>query len=193
MFMASLEGKARSWYEILLPSCIYFLKDFHTMYFERYIESFPSLILVQNYCKHVDSFIENLENVYGDDEFMDDEIMEALYENPFQQHKESLEDTCQDAQEISQEAKDLCTVENGVRQGLILDLLAAEDGMKENRVPISDYDKVKLAIPDLDSDCDAEDYVVPNPMKESSIVEITFNEENKVIDSSVLIPSEQIL
>jgi len=30
---------------------------------------------------------------------MDDEIMEALYENPFQQHKESLEDTYQDVQE----------------------------------------------------------------------------------------------
>ena len=68
------------------------------MFFERYKESCPSLILVHNCCKHVNSFIENLENFYGDDEFMDDEIMEALYENPFQQHKEILEDTYQDAQ-----------------------------------------------------------------------------------------------
>ena len=68
------------------------------MFFERYQESCPSLILVQNYCKHVHSFIKNLEKFYEDDDFMDDEIMEALYENPFQSHKESLEDTYQDAQ-----------------------------------------------------------------------------------------------
>ena len=34
----------------------------------------------------VHSFIEDIENFYGHDDFMDDEIMEALYENPFQQH-----------------------------------------------------------------------------------------------------------
>jgi hypothetical protein len=94
IFMATLEGEARSWYESLPPACIYSLKDFHSMFFERYKESYLSLILVQDYCRHFDIFIENLENVYGDDEFI-----EALYENPFQQHKESLEDTYQDALE----------------------------------------------------------------------------------------------
>ena len=88
IFMATLEGDARSWYESLLPTCIHCLKDFHTMFFERYKEFYPSLNLVQNCCKHVYSFIEHLEKVYEDDDFMDDEIMEALYENPFQQHKE---------------------------------------------------------------------------------------------------------
>ena len=83
IFMATLEDEARSWYEILPPSCIYCLKDFHTIFFERYKESCPSLILVQNCCKNVDRFIENIENFYGDVEFMDDKIMEALYENPF--------------------------------------------------------------------------------------------------------------
>ena len=97
IFMATLEGESQSWYESLPPVCIYCLKDFHTMFFERYKESCPSLILVQNCCKYVYSFIENLEKVYEDDDFMDDEIMEALYESPFQQHKESLEDTYQDA------------------------------------------------------------------------------------------------
>jgi len=99
IFKATLEGEAPSWYESFPPTCIYCLKDFHTMFFERYKESCPSLILVQNYCKHVYSFIENLEKVYEDDDFMHDKIMEALYENPFQQHKESLEDTYQNAQE----------------------------------------------------------------------------------------------
>ena len=70
---------------------------------------------MQNCCNHVNSFIENIENFYGDDEFMDDEIMEALYENPFQQHKENLEDTFQDAPESLQQAKDLCIVENDGR------------------------------------------------------------------------------
>ena len=99
IFMATLEGEARYWYESLPPACIYCLKDFHTTFFERYKESYLSLTLVQDCCSHVHSFIENIEKVYEDDEFMDDEIMEALYENPFQQHKKSLEDTHQDAQE----------------------------------------------------------------------------------------------
>jgi len=137
--------------------------------------------------------LKNIENVYGDDEFMDDEIMEALYENPFQQRKESLEDTCQDAQQSLQQVEEFCTVENDGRQGLISVLLVAEDGMKENRVLILDCDKVKPAIPDLDSDCDDEEYFVSDPLKESPIVEITLNEENKLIDSSVLIPLEQSL
>lgn len=93
IFMAILKGEAQSWYENFLPTCISCLKDFHTMLFERYKESCPSLILVQNCCKHVYSFIESLEKVYEDDDFMDDEIMEAPYENPFQHHKASLEDT----------------------------------------------------------------------------------------------------
>lgn len=66
--------------------------------------------------------------------------------------------------------EDLCTIENDGRQGLISDLLAAGDGMKKNQIPISNCDKVKLAILDLDSDCDDKEYVVPDPMKESSIV-----------------------
>ena len=98
MFTATLEEEAQSWYESFPPVCIYCLKDFHTIFFERYRESCPYLMLVQNCCKHVNSFIENLENFYGHDEFMDEEIMEALYENPFQQHAEILKDSYQDQQ-----------------------------------------------------------------------------------------------
>jgi len=49
----------------------------------RYKESYPSLNLVQDCCKHAYGFIESLEKYYEDDNFMDEEIMEALYENPF--------------------------------------------------------------------------------------------------------------
>lgn len=55
--------------------------------------------------------------------------------------------------------------------------------MQENQIPISDCDKVKLAI----SVRDDEEYLILNPMKESSIAEIIWNEENKVIDPSVFI------
>ena len=127
--MATLEGEARYWYESFPPTCIYCLKDFHTMFFERYKESYPSLTLVQNYCSHVHSFIENIEKVYEDDDFMDDEIMEALYENPFQQHKENLEDTQKDAQETLQQDQDLSTMENDEREGFISDLSIEEDNI----------------------------------------------------------------
>ena len=126
------------------------------MFFERYKESYPSLNLVQNCCKHVYSFIENLERIYEDDDFMDNEIMEALYENPFQKHKESLVDTYQDAQENLQQVRDLSTMENDGRKCLISYLIIAEDSMQENQIPVSDCDKVKLAISDLDSDRDDE-------------------------------------
>ena len=36
MFIATLEDEARSWYEILPPACVYCLKDFHTIFLERY-------------------------------------------------------------------------------------------------------------------------------------------------------------
>ena len=36
MFMATLEDESRSWYEILPPASIYCLRDFHTIFFERY-------------------------------------------------------------------------------------------------------------------------------------------------------------
>ena len=96
MFMATLEDEARSWYENFPSTSIYCLKDFHTKFFERYRESCPSLILVQNCCEHISNFIEDLENCYGDNELMDEEIMEALYENPFQQHTKILKDSYQD-------------------------------------------------------------------------------------------------
>ena len=160
LFMATLENEARSWYESFPPSCTYCLKYCHTIFFERQKESCPSLILVQNCCKHVNSFIENLENFYGDDEFMDDEIMEALYENPFQQHREILEDTYQD-----QQAEDICTFENDGRQGLISDMIGIKNDMWGKEVPTSNCDEAKLANPDLDLKCDDEQYVVPDPMK----------------------------
>lgn len=153
------------------------------MFFEKYKESYPSLTLYQNFCSH--SFIENLEKVYEDDNFMDDEIMEALYENPFQEHKENLEDTHQDAQETLQPDQDLSTVENDEREGFILDMSVEEDNMHEIHVSVLECDKVKSVISDLDLDRDDQDNLVLNPMKESFVDEIIWNEEGNITDPSL--------
>lgn len=91
IFMATLEGEAQSWYENFPTACIYCLKDFHALFIERYKDSYPSLNLVHDCCKHAYGFIESLEKYYEDDNFMDHEIMEALYKIPFQQCKDDHE------------------------------------------------------------------------------------------------------
>ena len=192
IFIATLEGEAQSWYEILPPICIYCLKDFHAMFIERYKDSYPSLNLVQDCCKHDYSFIESLEEYYEDDNFMDVEIMEALYENPFQQHEENLVDTHQDDQEIlqqnqDQQLEDGHMAENNEREGSISDLSIEEDNMQvtqESNVPISESDDDKS---DREINCDEAKQVVPDLIKESCIVAAASNEENGVADLNALI------
>ena len=75
MFMVSLEGNEWSWYEGLPSESLYSLQDFHTTFHENFKEQYPSLLLVQDCCMHVKGFIEYLENMYGDDEFMYEEIL----------------------------------------------------------------------------------------------------------------------
>ena len=72
MFMAYLEGKAISWYEKLSRGSLYSLKDFHSVFFERYKVSYPYLLFDEDCCKYVHCFIRHMENIYGDDEFMDE-------------------------------------------------------------------------------------------------------------------------
>ena len=43
MFMATLEDKARDWYEWLEPRSLFSLKDMHQVFYERYKENCPSL------------------------------------------------------------------------------------------------------------------------------------------------------
>ena len=60
IFMITLEEKARFWYESLPPACIYSLKDFHSIFFEKYRETYPSLLLIEDYCDHFENFIQDL-------------------------------------------------------------------------------------------------------------------------------------
>jgi hypothetical protein len=94
MFMVSLEGKARSWYKKLGPSSLYSLGYFHTTFYKKYKEHYPSSLLVKNYCTYFENFIECLEIFYDDEEIMDEEILEVLNENPFQRREQKLEANC---------------------------------------------------------------------------------------------------
>jgi hypothetical protein len=85
MFMATLEGKEILWYEGLKPSSLYSLKDFHITFFKYYGESDPTFLVFEDYCEFCEGFIQNLENDFGDEECMNDEIIEALYEHLSQQ------------------------------------------------------------------------------------------------------------
>ena len=75
MFMISLEGNARSWYEGLPAGSLSSLKYFHTTFHEHFKYQYPSLLLLQDCCTHDKEFIENLKDIYGDDQYMDDEIL----------------------------------------------------------------------------------------------------------------------
>ena len=84
IFMANLEGDARSWYEGLPLEILCSLTNSHTVFNEHFKDQYPSLLLIQYCCMHVKGFIEYLENMYGNYEFMDEEMLEILHENPFQ-------------------------------------------------------------------------------------------------------------
>ena len=85
MFMDTLEEKARSWYESLPSASLYSLKDFHSIFFQHYQSSNSSLSMIDSCCEISDNFIEFLENLYGDEECLDDEIIESLHDFSSQQ------------------------------------------------------------------------------------------------------------
>ena len=101
MFMTTLEGKAWSWYKSLENGSLYSLAYFHDVFYDMYKEFHPSLLLVKDCCKHSTSFIQYLEDCYDDDEFMDEEILEALHNNTFQQLEERI--TSHDMQHRNQQ------------------------------------------------------------------------------------------
>jgi len=90
MFMATLEGKAWSWYKSLENGSLSSLADFHDVFYDTYKECHPSLLLLKDCCRHSLSLIQYLEDCYDDDEFMDEEILEALHNNAFQHQGESI-------------------------------------------------------------------------------------------------------
>ena len=98
--MASLEGKEWSWYERLPSKSLYSLADFHSIFYEHFKYQYPSLLLVRDCCMHVKSFIENLEILYGDDDFMDEDLLYILQEYFAQRERQT---NCPDIQENPQQ------------------------------------------------------------------------------------------
>ena len=82
--MVSLEGNAWSWYERFPSGSLYSIEDLHKIFHEHFKDQYPSLLLVEDCCMHVKGFIGDLENMYIDDELVDEENLEILYDNPFQ-------------------------------------------------------------------------------------------------------------
>jgi hypothetical protein len=85
MFMATLEGRERLWYEGLKPGSLYSLKYFHITFFKHYGKSNSSSLVFEDCCEFCEHFIKYLENVFGNEECMNDEIIEALSEYSAQQ------------------------------------------------------------------------------------------------------------
>ena len=78
--MFSLEGYVRYWYEGFLVGSLSSLKDFHTIFHEHFKRHYPSLLLLQDCCTHDRVFIENVENECGDDQYLDEEVLDILHE-----------------------------------------------------------------------------------------------------------------
>jgi len=109
MFMATLEDKARVWYEGLPLGSLCSLKDFHRIFFGQYGKSHPSSPLFQDCCNFWKGFIQYLESINDYVECMDDEILEELYEF-------SSQASCHDDQEVFQQADVSSSVEDEMDQ-----------------------------------------------------------------------------
>ena len=66
LFMETLEGKAREWYEAIKPASLFSLKDFHKVFYEHYKEYFPSVSLAENCCDQAEDIIHYLKNIDED-------------------------------------------------------------------------------------------------------------------------------
>ena len=63
-----------------------------------------------------------MENIYGDDEFMAEEILESLCENSFQHHKQKSQTNCHDKQENLHQAVGFPLAENEAYQDLNVEI-----------------------------------------------------------------------
>ena len=81
IFMLTLEGKSREWYEGLKPGSLFSLKDIHKEFCEHYKKKFPYLSLAENCCDQYQDIIqylidsdEDLGNLHPED------ILAAIHE-----------------------------------------------------------------------------------------------------------------
>ena len=99
LFMFSLEGYARSWYEGLLVESLSSLKYFHTIFHEHFKRHYPYFLFLQDCCTRDREFIENVKDECGDDQYLDEEVLDILYEYSAQKERQT---NGHDIQEIFQ-------------------------------------------------------------------------------------------
>ena len=86
---------------------VFILSMIFTQYFsKKYRETYPSFILIEDCCDHFENFIQELESAYGDQEFMDDEILDALNENHFHCHEKIMDYSIDDSKLEQNTSKD---------------------------------------------------------------------------------------
>jgi hypothetical protein len=83
MFMATLEDNARSWYEGFPFASLCSLKYFHAVFCDNYKQHYPSLLLIENLCGKFEDLFQLIGIDMDDQDIMDDEIEEALFELSF--------------------------------------------------------------------------------------------------------------
>ena len=105
MFMATLEGKARNWYEWLEPGILFSLKYFHKVFYKHYIGYFPSLSLAKNCCDQSEDCIQHLVNIDEDlGNWHPEDLLEEIHAFHTQDnYHDSQEELVED--EINQEVK----------------------------------------------------------------------------------------
>ena len=62
--------------------------------------------MIEDCCDHFENFIQELESAYGDEEFMDDELLDALNENPFHHHEKIMNYTLDESELEHNSSKD---------------------------------------------------------------------------------------
>ena len=116
MFMETLEGKVRNWYQWLEPGILFSLKDFHNDFYKRYIGYFPSLSLAENFCDQFEDLIQHLVKIDEDlGNQHPEELLEEIHafhtqDNYLDSQEQLIEDEIhqkvrEDLQDLSEEAR----------------------------------------------------------------------------------------
>ena len=72
MFMETLEERARLWYERLPLASLYSLEYFYSVFCKKYKESYPSIVLVENFYENLDNIFQHMGIDVDDEDLMDD-------------------------------------------------------------------------------------------------------------------------
>ena len=130
IFMATLEGRARSWYEELPSASLYSLDDFYKVLCKNYKGSYPTLVLVEYFCGNFKNLFQHMGIDIDDQDLIDNDIREALFEISYPQ-EELVEASSHDNQ-------------NNFQQALVSHLVVDEidqDSDVPNNISLPEFDK----------------------------------------------------